>query len=450
MSGQAFFKISLGVLILACLLLAGLWNSSLTINRLNLDALSNAPGPGDGAGVSPAPGPSLLRRSRLAQGMNPANAQVHLATADLQRRLNPDAPGGPWDQDYFRALAVSPSWEVPLLALSRPCSQAVDSSRFHQINQCLTFYKQALKRNPSYGYLHLRHASILSQLSRRFGNDDQALAKDICAEYGEALRLLSFSFVVQPWYAEQERKAYRDCLELSQRYQTARNINPLITRQWQAMGLFLGQKPPSVIERDSQAIFKDLESYKNVQQSYRSFALGLEEAGRIWLSEMFLRHFTTLQPSNDAGWRALVELLLRHKGTFGSSYIKATLGEAYGSARYDPRLWTWFGETACGLSAIKLANLFFSQAVASDPRQGFVHTAQGDCRARHGLYAAALDDYRQAVKIDPDSADGWVKLARAQAKLGRYTQAVESLRKALALSPGHGGAKRALRAMGIQ
>lgn len=59
---------------------------------------------------------------------------------------------------------------------------------------------------------------------------------------------------------------------------------------------------------------------------------------------------------------------------------------------------------------------------------------------RQGKVAAAVERYRQAVEIDPDSADAWTNLGSVLAELGRHEESLAATRRALRVDPSNGNA----------
>ena len=58
------------------------------------------------------------------------------------------------------------------------------------------------------------------------------------------------------------------------------------------------------------------------------------------------------------------------------------------------------------------------------------------------MFAKAMDLAQQALKIDPQSANGYRQLGIAYAGLGRLPEALESINHALSIAPEDGEAKK--------
>ena len=60
---------------------------------------------------------------------------------------------------------------------------------------------------------------------------------------------------------------------------------------------------------------------------------------------------------------------------------------------------------------------------------------QGYALARQRQHAAAIDSYRQALRISPEDESSWLALGHSQSELGRHDQAAEAYRQALRYRP---------------
>jgi tetratricopeptide (TPR) repeat protein len=60
---------------------------------------------------------------------------------------------------------------------------------------------------------------------------------------------------------------------------------------------------------------------------------------------------------------------------------------------------------------------------------------QGYALARQGQHAAAIDSYRQALRISPEDESSWLALGQSQSELGRYDHAAQAYRQALRYRP---------------
>ncbi len=66
------------------------------------------------------------------------------------------------------------------------------------------------------------------------------------------------------------------------------------------------------------------------------------------------------------------------------------------------------------------------------------YMTSGNMLAGEGKYEAAVKSYRQAIQMDPNSAEAYSLMGSALAQAGRYKEAEEALRKAVSLKPNYG------------
>ncbi len=65
------------------------------------------------------------------------------------------------------------------------------------------------------------------------------------------------------------------------------------------------------------------------------------------------------------------------------------------------------------------------------------YLTSGNMLAGEGKYDAAVKSYRQAIQMDPNSAEAYSLMGSALAQAGRYKDAEEALRKAVSLKPNY-------------
>jgi len=70
-----------------------------------------------------------------------------------------------------------------------------------------------------------------------------------------------------------------------------------------------------------------------------------------------------------------------------------------------------------------------------DPDHSEWRVLQGYALARQGQHAAAIDAYRQALRISPEDEDAWLALGQTQSEAGNYTEAAQAYRQALRYRP---------------
>jgi tetratricopeptide (TPR) repeat protein len=70
-----------------------------------------------------------------------------------------------------------------------------------------------------------------------------------------------------------------------------------------------------------------------------------------------------------------------------------------------------------------------------NPLQAEKEIRIGNYYFKKGSYKAAMRRYEEAIKWDPNSAEGWYKLGEAQLKLGNQKEFREAWTKYLAIEP---------------
>jgi Flp pilus assembly protein TadD len=65
------------------------------------------------------------------------------------------------------------------------------------------------------------------------------------------------------------------------------------------------------------------------------------------------------------------------------------------------------------------------------------YLTSGNMLAGEGKYEAAVKSYRQAIQMDPNSAEAYSLMGSALAQAGRSKEAEEALRKAVSLKPNY-------------
>jgi tetratricopeptide (TPR) repeat protein len=77
----------------------------------------------------------------------------------------------------------------------------------------------------------------------------------------------------------------------------------------------------------------------------------------------------------------------------------------------------------------------FTQAIKLDPYCAAAYFGRGGAFLAKGLPEPAVDDFKEATKLKADYQEAYCQLARAQAALENYTQAIENCRLAIRLNP---------------
>ncbi len=97
-----------------------------------------------------------------------------------------------------------------------------------------------------------------------------------------------------------------------------------------------------------------------------------------------------------------------------------------------------FESTGRGRDAVET----FERGLAANPADGglrrnlaILHVRMGVDLARSGNLPAALDNFREAARVDPASAEAWANLGRAEKLAGRRDAALDATARARALEP---------------
>lgn len=77
----------------------------------------------------------------------------------------------------------------------------------------------------------------------------------------------------------------------------------------------------------------------------------------------------------------------------------------------------------------------YTQAIRIDPDYASAYANRGDAHRRMGKYQMAIDDYTHAVKIDPNHSRYYVERATGYFRLAKYHEAIEDCTTAIALNP---------------
>ena len=93
------------------------------------------------------------------------------------------------------------------------------------------------------------------------------------------------------------------------------------------------------------------------------------------------------------------------------------------------------GRLAVGLGALDVAQSFFAQAVMTAPDSVDAHEQAGLNLVAQKRYAAAADEFSEAVRVDSRRTNSLVSLASCEIQLGRLDLARSHLTAALALDP---------------
>ncbi len=82
----------------------------------------------------------------------------------------------------------------------------------------------------------------------------------------------------------------------------------------------------------------------------------------------------------------------------------------------------------------------YDQALRLDPGYAKAYYNRGNAYGRRGEYRRAIEDFDQALRLDPGLALGYYNRGNAYSALGEHTQAIEDFDEALRLDPGNANA----------
>lgn len=156
---------------------------------------------------------------------------------------------------------------------------------------------------------------------------------------------------------------------------------------------------------------------------YRSALAGYELAREV-------------NPSDEAIDDGIGKVML-HEGRFadGIDQFDAALrlNSAFVPARIHKAEALFKSAFAGAPEKLTAANLELREALRMDPSNVEALCAAADMQFQLRNFAAAEQDYRIAIHVDPDSAQVWTELGFAQSAQSRFQEAVHSFEKALAL-----------------
>ncbi len=75
------------------------------------------------------------------------------------------------------------------------------------------------------------------------------------------------------------------------------------------------------------------------------------------------------------------------------------------------------------------------QGLQIRPGSAVAHETYGEILNEKSKYQKAVEEYKQAIKIDPETSDYWIRLALTQEKLEDYWGAITSYKQALLINP---------------
>ena len=84
------------------------------------------------------------------------------------------------------------------------------------------------------------------------------------------------------------------------------------------------------------------------------------------------------------------------------------------------------------------------QALRIDPDSSEAHNNLGNALAQTGRASEAIDHYKQTLRMNPNSSDAHNNLGAALALMGRISEAIEQLKSALRINPNNSDARNNL------
>lgn len=299
----------LAILLVLTILLAAAWSvaSLLAYNNITVSTRYSA-----------QHFPRLWERSNATLILNPANASYWDQRADLALRYGSSLPPKQRDAlvnfNLYKAAALAPSWEVPLLKAANRCSVGHHSVTSSNSEPCRSLYEAVLQRNPTYGYARYRYADFIFNQTTGTPPTKIEQIESLCRQYGRALHLMRLTLRNNSWYQKAQANAYNRCLGLATDYDQARLLKPETDTQWQLMGLGIGREWKIAGWAAAQkTILRDLKEKSANLDQYKALALGLAKGGIPQASDDVMQEYLSIYPSDPKAWLALLDTLRRHK-----------------------------------------------------------------------------------------------------------------------------------------
>jgi len=93
------------------------------------------------------------------------------------------------------------------------------------------------------------------------------------------------------------------------------------------------------------------------------------------------------------------------------------------------------GNAKAALGAYAAAIEDYDEALRIDPNFKAAYNNRGSAKYKLGAYAAAIEDYDEALRIDPKDQEAYNNRGTAKAALGAYAAAIEDYDEALRIDP---------------
>ena len=165
--------------------------------------------------------------------------------------------------------------------------------------------------------------------------------------------------------------------------------------------------------------------------AYHHFNVPEEERlERMTARQVF--ELTQKEPENEAALSALGHLsLMNNQAGNAASAFREALKAQPGSLRATAGL-------ACSLGMMGewgRASQMFAELRAGNPHNAYISFYQGMLASESGDDAAAQKYFEETIRLYPNHADAWNRLARTFSSLGKRAQALEPAAKAARLNP---------------
>lgn len=143
--------------------------------------------------------------------------------------------------------------------------------------------------------------------------------------------------------------------------------------------------------------------------------------GSLHQAENYLRQYLEKNPSNEYARKMLATTLLRSGHSPDALNV---LAPALENKEKDVQLLALAGESYMQVRDFARASEFFQQAAALDPNAANLRTSLGLSKLGEGQHAQAIEELRNAAKLDTESPYAGIALVRTEIGLGHYDRAL--------------------------
>lgn len=194
---------------------------------------------------------------------------------------------------------------------------------------------------------------------------------------------------------------------------------------------------------------KELYAYYIKAQAYIGQAMQLEEGDpqrTAFLSKAAdLAQIMMAKNSKYPYTHLIIAEVARLQGQPAEAKANLSKAEEYGAAQVEvlvetARLYTLLHDK----QSLDRATVLLSKAKTKDSQNPAIYRALGDLWLEQGVAELALDQYKQAVNLEPNNPENHFRLGVAYAKIKSIREAGEAFRKVIELDPGYAPAYREL------